>query len=207
MHRRTTPFFAVAGTAGAALACLLAFRAIGTPAAWMSGLLRDPFRLQSAAVPAGPVVLERIQQLQRLETCRYNGQVVVKGDTHGLLPNWLAGDRMLFMGYGEVVAGVDLARLSAQDVTVERDAVSVRLPQAEILHSRLDNDRSEVYERSAGLLTGPDRDLETRVRREAETRIRQAALESGVLTTAQTNARETLRRQLTLMGAREVRFL
>ena len=114
---------------------------------------------------------------------------------------------MLFVGRGEVVAGVDLARLTPADVSVQGDAVTLKLPQTEILHTRLDNRQSQVYERRTGFLTGPDRDLEARVRVEAEDRIRAAALESGVLATARANAEEDLRRHLGLLGVREVRFL
>jgi len=158
-------------------------------------------------VPSGPVVLEQVQRLQRLETCRYNGQVVVRGEKKNALPTWLAGDRLLFVGHGEVVAGVDLSLLRPEDLRAEGDRVSMRLPRTEILHTRLDNRRSEVFERQAGLFTGPDRNLESTVRVEAEDRIRQAALESGILATADANAREALRVQLSGLGFREVRFL
>jgi len=174
---------------------------------WTRGLLRNPFQLSTRTGATGPVVLEQVQRLQRLETCRYNGQVIVRGDTKGMLPTWLAGDRLLFVGRGEVVAGVDLSRLKPEDVAVEQDTVAVRLPSAEILHSRLDNHGSEVFERRSGIFTGPDRTLEGRVRVEAEDRIRQAALESGVLATANTNARDTLRGHLQLLGFRNVRFM
>jgi hypothetical protein len=168
--------------------------------------LANPFRLSQSVAPTGPVVLEQIQRLQRLETCRYNGQVVVRGDTKGVLPTWLAGDKMLFVGRGEVVAGIDLARLQPGDVAVQGDAVVVRLPQAEILHSALDNRRSQVFEHKSGFFTGPDPQLETKVRIQAEDQIRNAALESGLLNTARQNAEAALRDHLKPLGFREVRF-
>src|SRR5688572_8696650 len=105
---------------------------------WARALLRNPFGFSSRAA-SGPVVLQQIQRLQRLETCRYNGQVIVRGDTSGWLPAWLAGDRMLFVGQGEVVAGLDLGVLKAEDVVVRGSEVSVRLPAAEVLYTRIDN--------------------------------------------------------------------
>jgi hypothetical protein len=132
--------------------------------------------------------------------------VIVRGDRKGFFPVWLRGDRILFVGRGEVVAGVDLARLRPEDVKVEGEAVSVRLPAPEILHSKLDNRTSEVWERQSGVFGGEDRSLETQVRVEAEDRIRQAALESGVLATAGENAEDTLKRHLRMLGFRAVRF-
>lgn len=174
---------------------------------WAQGLLRNPFGLSSRAAATGPVVLQQIQRLQRLETCRYNGQVIVRGDTSGVFPAWLAGDRMLFVGQGEVVAGVDMGLLKPEDVVVHGTEVSVRLPATEILYSRIDNGQSRVFERTAGILTGPDPGLEGRVRQEAEDRVRLAAVESGLLESAGENARETLRGHLGLLGFSGVRFL
>lgn len=168
--------------------------------------LANPLRLSQRVMPTGPVVLEQVQRLQRLETCRYNGQVVVRGDTQGILPKWLAGDRMLFVGRGEVVAGIDLARLGPNDVVVQGDEVTVRLPQAEILHSALDSRRSQVFEHKSGIFTGPDPQLETKVRIQAEDQIRDAALESGLLNTARQNAEAALRDHLRPLGFREIRF-
>ena len=205
--KRHVPLLLAASVLGITLLGVSVARQAFSSLDWAQGLIRNPFRLSTRTGPTGPVGLEQVQRLQRLETCRYNGQVIVRGDTKGMLPTWLAGDRLLFVGRGEVVAGVDLGRLRPEDLAVERDSVAVRLPSPEILHSRLDNRGSEVFERRSGIFTGPDRTLEGRVRVEAEDRIRQAALESGVLATAATNAQDTLRSHLQMLGFREVRFL
>lgn len=189
---------AAAGTALVACLCLVAWGA--------ASLYRNPFGLFTTT-KSGTVVLQQIQQLNRLETCRYNGEVVVSGEKKGLLPTWISGDRVLLVGRGEVVAGLDLSALRAQDVRVDGQALTVRLPAPQILHTRLDNRKSEVHERTSGILSGPDRNLDGQVREEAEQRIRAAALESGILRTAELNARATLSQQLRQFGFREVHFL
>lgn len=191
---------------GGALAAVLAFGAVRDGLGQLAGQW-NPFRLTSRVAATGPVVLDRVQRLQRLETCRYNGQVIVRGDTQSWLPTWMAGDRMLFVGRGEVVAGVDLAGLSPADVRVQGNSVTLKLPETQILHTRLDNQQSQVFERRSGFLSGPDHGLETRVRVEAENKIREAAVESGVLATARENAQDTLRGHLESLGFRDVRFL
>jgi hypothetical protein len=200
-HPKRSISTALASAAGLLLAmCLLL-------AGWAAAtLLRNPF-LTFSSTASGPVVLQQIQQLNRLETCRYNGEVVVRGEKKGLLPTWLSGDRVLLVGRGEVVAGLDLSTLRAQDVQVRGRALTVHLPATQILHTRLDNRQSVVHERTSGLLSGPDRELDGQVRAEAEEKIRAAALQSGILRTAETNARETLSRQLRQFGFQEVRFL
>jgi len=210
MNQRITRFlFAALAAAGIFVLLGLGLSAASRVAASLEPLrgLRQAFRLVTRTTPSGPVVLTQIQQLNRLETSRYQGQVVVRGEHSGALPVWLAGDRLLFVGHGEVVAGIDLGRLRAEDVRAAGDRVELRLPPAEVLHTRLDNRQSEVYERRVGLFTGPDPRLEGEVRLEAEERIRAAALESGILTTARANAEGALRRQMEMLGFRQVLFL
>ena len=204
--RRFLPWLGGVAAAGVALGLFSAGCGL-LRADRLAGLLPNPFRSSSWVAPSGPVVLQSVQRLERLETSRYRGQVVVKGDTGGLLPHWLSGDRLVFLGHGEVVAGLDLSRLGPDDLRVVERRVEVRLPRPEILHTRLDNQQSEVFSRETGLLSGPDRTLESRTRVEAETRLEQAALESGILSDAEANARESLRRHLETLGFREVRFL
>lgn len=179
----------------------------------IAGMLRglvalpNPFAVTSSTRMSGPVVLREVQRLNRLETCRYQGQAVVEGDTGGKLPRWLSGDRMLFVAHGEVVAGMDLARMDDADVQVAGDQVSLRLPEPEILYSRLDNRSSQVFERRSGVFSGPDKTLETRVRQSAEDHLREAALSSGLLETARENARKSLEEHFGRLGFRQVRIL
>src|SRR5436305_1958719 len=73
-----------------------------------------------------PTVVDRIQRLQRLETVIYTMDKIVSGAKENpVLPNFLAGDRLLMLVHGEVVAGIDFANLKPGDVRV--DGKQVRL--------------------------------------------------------------------------------
>ncbi len=169
--------------------------------------LLNPFGFSSKVAVSGPVVLEQLQKLSRLETARYKGHTIVRGDTSsGILPTFIAGDKLVFIGHGEVVAGVDLAKMQPDDVKVDGDNVTVKLPPAEIFHSSLDNQQSEVFERQTGVFSKPDSTLETRVRQEAENQIRQAATDSEILQQATQGAREALRKQLEMLGFGKIEF-
>src|SRR5271167_4442274 len=87
-----------------------------------------------------PAVVRQIQQLQRLETVPYTLENVVEGehDYTSVLPKLLTADRILLIGHGEVVAGVDLGRISSDDVIVQGRSVRLRLPQPEIFSVRID---------------------------------------------------------------------
>src|SRR5262249_17325583 len=99
-------------------------------------------------LPNQPTVVRQIQQLQRLETVRYTMDKIISGERgSAALPKFLVSDRLLLVAHGEVIAGVDLAKLQASDVTVQGRTVTVRLPRTEILVTRVDNTKTRVYSR------------------------------------------------------------
>src|SRR5215467_6242667 len=154
-----------------------------------------------------PTVVNKIQQLQRLETVVYTMDKVVSGEKENpILPNFLAGDRLLMVVHGEVVAGVDFGGLKSGDVAVQEKKVVLRLPSAQVFSTRIDNERTKVYSRQTGLLVPVDPNLETQVRQEAERQLQQAALLDGILKTANTNARTTLTSLLQGLGFERVEF-
>jgi len=154
-----------------------------------------------------PTVVNKIQQLQRLETVVYTMDKVVSGEKENpILPNFLAGDRLLMVVHGEVVAGVDFSGLKSGDVDMEDRKVVLRLPSAQVFSTRIDNERTKVYSRQTGLLVPVDPNLETEVRQEAERQMQQAALLDGILKTANTNARSTLTSLLEGLGFERVEF-
>jgi hypothetical protein len=152
-----------------------------------------------------PTIVHQIQQLQRLETVSYAMDKIISGE-HGnaYLPKFLAGDRLLLVVHGEVVGGINLAGLRAGDVQIQGQKVSIHLPAAEVLSTRIDNARTRVYSRDTGLFSSPDPNLESEVREEAERQLLQAALQDGILKIAGDNARSTISGMLKGFGFREV---
>jgi hypothetical protein len=192
---------ALAGFAG-----FLAGFALATVAAlvviWLL-FFRDPTRIDISR----PVVVQQIQQLQRLETVVYRMEKIVSGSADSkYLPRMFAGDRLLLIVYGEVTAGVDLGALDASQVSITGKSVVVTLPEPSLFTTRVDNARTRVYTRETGLFTSPDPDLESDVRREAERQMTQAALDGGILKAAATNARATLTSLLQGLGFESVTF-
>ncbi len=154
-----------------------------------------------------PTVIRQIQSLQRLETASYTMDKIMTGERENpVFPKFLAGDRLLLVVHGEVIAGVDLGKLQAKDVSVSGDHASVRLPSAEIFVTRLDNTKTRVYSRDTGIFTTPDPNLEGEVRAAAEQQLQAAALQDDILGTADKNARQTLTGLLTGLGFKTVEF-
>ena len=154
-----------------------------------------------------PTVVRQIQQLQRFETVSYTMDKIMSGErNNAYLPKFLAGDRLLLVVHGDVIAGVDLGKVQPADVSVHGRMISLRIPGAEIFTTRIDNARTRVYSRDTGLFSIPDPNLESEVREEAERQLQQAALQDGVLKTADQNAHNTLSRMLTGLGFEQVEF-
>jgi Protein of unknown function (DUF4230) len=148
-----------------------------------------------------PTVVRQVRALDRIETVSYSMDKILTGERENpLLPEFLAGDKLLLIAHGEVIAGVDLSKLSPGDVQVHGNSVSIHLPAAEIFTTTLDNAKTRVYSRDTGLFSSPDPNLETEVRAEAENQLRSGALDDGILKTAQTNAAQTIGRLVSSLG-------
>lgn len=150
-------------------------------------------------------VVDRIQRLQRMETVVYNMDKIVTGQKeNALLPDFLAGDRMLLIVHGQVVAGIDFAQMRSSDVQVTGKDAHIKLPTPKILFTKIDNARTRVYSRSTGLLVPTDPNLESQVRLQAEGELLEEAGRAGILATARENARTTLTSLLLGMGFEKV---
>ncbi len=154
-----------------------------------------------------PTVVDRIQRLQRLETVVYTMDKLVTGARENpIFPDFLAGDRLLMMVHGEVVAGIDFSNLKPGDVRVDGKEVRLHLPSSQVFSTRLDSAKTRVYSRQTGLLVPTDPNLETQVRQEAERELQEAALADGILQTAQQNAASTITSLLQGLGFEKVEF-
>ena len=154
-----------------------------------------------------PTVVNRIQQLQRLETVVYTMDKIVSGAKENpIFPDFLAGDRLLLLVHGEIVAGIDFSSLKPGDVRVEAKQVHLHVPAAQVFSTRLDSAKTRVYSRQTGLLVPTDPNLESQVRQEAERQLTEAALADGILRTAQQNATSTITSLLQGLGFEKIDF-
>jgi hypothetical protein len=181
------------------LLILRASQGIGTVGSWLQRTTRTDL--------SQPTVVDRIQKLQRLETVIYTMDKIVSGEKESaVLPNFLAGDRLLLLVHGEVIAGIDFQALKPADVDVNGRKIRLRVPEAQLLVTRLDSSKTRVYSRQTGLLVPTDPHLESQVRNDAETELRRSALADGILQKAQENARATLTSLMQGMGFEEIKF-
>lgn len=143
-----------------------------------------------------------VRDLARLESAEFHMQRVIdlrdrQSRLFGLVE---AEDAILLVAAADVVAGVDLAEMGDGDIVVEEvgRAVTLRLPPPRVLATRMDAEHTFVHGRSTDMFARRSDSLESRARRVAEQKLREAAISAGLLDRARRNAGDTLR---TLMGA------
>ena len=156
-----------------------------------------------------PAVVRRIQHLSRLETVVYSLDTIVEGSkSSAVLPDLLAGDRILLVVHGQAIGGIDLSQLKPEDVRITENngarAIHVTLPASQLFLTSLDNQHTRVYARSTGLLVPVDQNLESETRAKAEQQLQQAALADGILDAARKNARATVTTLLYSLGFQQV---
>jgi hypothetical protein len=151
-------------------------------------------------IPDPVTYINDIRALARLETIQYSVEKVITGQTGGGTFESLFGDRILFVGHGTVIAGIDMGKLQPEDMRFENGVLTVKLPPTEVLVATLDNEKSYVYDRQTGVLTKPDPNLETLVRQKAEEEILKAAIEDGILEHARDNAEAYLIKFFAALG-------
>ncbi|MCQ9325997.1 DUF4230 domain-containing protein [Neisseria dentiae] len=173
-------------TAAAVLLVLLA-----VAAGWWHGFHKQPQQEQQVLTREG--VLTQIQNLNRLESTAFHIDTIVKTEKKG---NWYAlwqdAQTGLFMAQGRVLAGLDLNKLTADNVNVVDGKVIISLPPVEILDVNLDN--IEVYDIKTGSLgLHPiDKSVFAAVQEQAKKQVLASACKADILEHAQIQAQRQL---------------
>jgi hypothetical protein len=171
----------------------------------LAGRLASMISGRALTVVSAPDVVEKIQRLNRLESVVYSLDTVVESnESNPVLPDVLAGDRLLMIVHGQTIAGVDLSQLRPESVqiTEDRDGRSIRLslPPSQVFLTTIDNAKTRVYSRDTGIFVKADPNLESQTRLRAQNELQQAALSDGILDAATKNARATVTAMLEGLG-------
>lgn len=141
-------------------------------------------------------IVHKIQGVQELTTTIYRMETIVPTAADRRWGDLAIGTtKLLYVGHGEVRAGIDLSQLTAADIQVKSDRIQIDLPPAQILDSKVDVNRSRVYDYDRGFLNlGPDvaPQLQTLAQRKTLTEIVNNACDADILNTANHKATETI---------------
>lgn len=147
-------------------------------------------------------VIKQIQSLNELSTVRYTlEKVVILEDV-----KWYGGNRVVLVASGVVKAGVDLGKLSENDIRISDSILTINLPRAEVLDAYLKDRETQVLDRSTGLFREFDKDLEQEARKQAVGQMLVAARKNGILADADERAALQLQLFFGKLGFKEVRI-
>ncbi|WP_422772965.1 DUF4230 domain-containing protein [Plantactinospora sp. WMMC1484] len=199
--------FALVGVIGVIAVLVLGVQVSGLLPDW-----RNPFAKEETD-RSQPPLLKSIQDLSRYVAAEGNFEVVVDLEQNRkYVPDFLLGERTLFVGAGTVDAYVDFGQLGEDAVVVSEDrrSVEVKLPAPQLGEVNLDLERSYVFAEERGVLNrlgevfggDPNRQRETYIR--AEQKIAESARSSGLGERAQENTRKMLDQMLRSLGYEQV---
>lgn len=164
-------------------------------------------------VVAEPAVLEELADLSRFTAASAQYRVVVEiNETHGPLPDWVAGQSATLLATGDVEASVDFSDLGPDHVRIGADGTTatIHLPPAALSDARIDFEASEVVDRDRGAAdrlvgifddnTLPERELYA----EAVADIEEAAARSPLARRAERNTTAMLEDLLAPIGVERV---
>lgn len=160
-----------------------------------------------------PPVLRSIEDIGEYRASTANLQLVLdlEHDTR-FVPDFIKGERVLFVAAGRVDAGVDFSALGADAVSVsdDRRSVRVRLPPPRLYDPEVDHDNTSIVSRERGVLDRigsvfSDPGDEQEMYKLADQRLREAAAaDPQVLEQARTNTRAMLTALLQSLGFTDI---
>ncbi len=157
----------------------------------------------------GQSVVEQVRNVAELTTVEVvESTTIEKGNDFGWL-NWARGDRVFMFAVANIGAGIDFERFYSGSFQVDRESgtVTVEMPPAEITYISLDSEQTQVIDRSTGLFTKGNAQLESDARQIAEQVLQEAAIEAGILNLAEKNARNIIEGLLLELGYTRVVFV
>ncbi len=140
-QRRSGAFF------GVALALALGALALGVfvhhARSGIAGKLAAMITGRPLTIVSATDVVEKVQRLNRLETVVYSLDTVVEGnESSAVLPDALAGDRLLMIVHGQTIAGVDMSKLQPDSVEISESSqgrsIRLTLPPSHLFVNTID---------------------------------------------------------------------
>ena len=173
----------------------------------------NPFRpAAEAQEPERPSLLVSIQDMSQYHAAVGNFEVIIDSQENGIswLPDFVSGERTLFLAKGTVNAYVDLGGLTGENYQLSEDGkkASIRLPAAQLDKPNLNVKDSYIYDQRRGVgkaisdaFSTPD---QSKFFEMAETRIASAAEESELRDRATENTKAMITGMLKPSGVEAV---
>ena len=177
----------------------------------------DIFKSQPVQIENSVILVKEINNLAQLITISAYNEIAMDSTKSGwklfnnpLIPNLLnlpnikePDQKLVLIGKGKILAGVNLSKLTATDVFVKDDSVSVILPKAEILQVILNPSGFEVFEETGTWTDNEVKAVKIRLRDQLVAN----ALQQNILSKASAKAIIMMENFLRAAGFKKVRVV
>lgn len=129
-----------------------------------------------------------LRNMSDLATAEYVVTKIIKASDD---KTWYkAGDRKILMTCkASLVAGIDLSELSENDITIDGENITIKLPKAKLIYINIKpEDIKTAYEDVSLFRTKFSSEEKNQLAVQAENQIEESVQSLGILTTAETNA-------------------
>jgi len=148
-------------------------------------------------------VLRSIQSVNQLVSVKYVMEkvVVLEDPPKSIYGKFLTGEsRVILVAHGVIKAGVDLSKITEDNIRLSGTNLFINLPPSEITDVYLDEQKTQIVEHKTGFLRKFDATLPQTARQQALDEMRRAAKYGDILTEADTRAREQLKKLFAPLG-------
>ena len=157
-------------------------------------------------LPKESQIIASVQNLQQLATVEYTISKVIKANDN---KNWYTiGDRkILFTSNAKIKAGIDLSKLQTENITINGNSISIKLPEPEIISINIPPDEiKEAYSEVGVFRSDYSSEEKQQLLQQAETQIKKAAYDPqlGILNQAKLSTQTYLNNLLTSLGFEQV---
>ncbi|MFZ5918275.1 MAG: DUF4230 domain-containing protein [Chloroflexota bacterium] len=179
-----------------------------TPTPTVTATPRPTHTRTATPTPTPTPILIDFEELGKLVTVKYKLQTisVVEEPEDRWVVRLFGENKIALVATGEVMAGVDMSSLAAEDVSVQGASVRLIMPPAEIVSVGLIPGESWVYDRKLNILK-PNWQIEQQAQEQAVASLRQWSIDNGILEQAEAVFTARIEAFLRRLGFTEVTIL
>jgi hypothetical protein len=145
------------------------------------------------------MVLKEMTLLGKLELANFAFRDVVEQE---LVRDYLPNPKAILIVQGEAIGCIDLTKVRAEDIATKDDTLIVHLPEPELCSYKIDHSKSKIYDTEYAFMN--EQSLINEAYTRAEEKIKQSALDMGILEQTKKNAILVLKPLLENISGRKV---
>jgi len=145
------------------------------------------------------LVLKEMTVLGKLELSNFSFRDVIEQE---LVRDYLPNPKAILIVQGEAIGCLDLTKIKPEDIASKDDTLIVHLPDPELCSYRIDHSKSKIYDIEYAFMN--EQSLINEAYTRAEAKIKQSALEMGILEQTKKNAELVLKPLLERISGKKV---